>query len=187
VVVTAITGITPATSAHAGDGWSSPASHRPRARPVTLLAVTPEVGLELVDPVAGTRVLLVATAASTDGAYVEVEVTYPPHSVPLPMHVHPHQAERVTVVAGRLHVRLGDAEHDLDVGGVLSVPLGAPHQMHAAADGPTTARFRTTPALHTDQFFCDLWQVASDRSFQPDPLAAFAVVQRYADEFRLCH
>lgn len=148
--------------------------------------MTPEVGTELVDPVAGTRTLLVATAASTGGGYVDVEVTYPPHSAPLPSHVHPHQSEDFLVLAGRLHVVLDGVEHDLEVGDLLDVPIGTPHQVHASADGPTTVRSRTTPALRTDQLFCDLWQIASDNDFQPDLLAAFAVVQRYPDEFCLC-
>jgi uncharacterized RmlC-like cupin family protein len=90
------------------------------------------------------------------------------------------------VLAGRLHVVLDGVAHDLEVGDVLDVPVGTPHQVHGAADVPTTVVWRTTPALRTDQFFCDLWQAARDNDFTPDLVAAFAVTQRYPDEFCLC-
>ena len=104
----------------------------------------------------------------------------------MPLHVHPHQSENFSALAGRLHVVLDGVENDLEVGDVLDVPIAAPHQAHASADVPTTVRSRTTPALRTDQLFSDLWQLASDNGFESDLLAAFAVVQRYPEEFCLC-
>ena len=148
--------------------------------------MTPEVGTILENPVTGTRTVFRATAASTDGGYVEVEQTYPPHSAKPPNHLHPQQAEHFTVLSGALHALVDGVEHDLAAGGVLEVPVGAPHQMWATADEPTTVIWRTTPALRTDQFYCDLWQAAADNEFQPDVMAAYAVTQRYPDEFCLC-
>lgn len=144
------------------------------------------VGIELVNPVAGTRTVLRATAESTGGAYVEVEATYPPHSAKPPLHLHPQQDEHFTVLSGRLHAVVGDSERDVDAGEVLAVPRGTAHQMWGNADEPTVVVWRTTPALRTDQLFCDLWQAAADNDFVPDVMAAYAVTLRYADEFCLC-
>jgi hypothetical protein len=55
--------------------------------------------------------------------------------------------------------------------------------MSAVADEPTTVLWRTTPALRTDQFFCDLWRAAADNGFETDMMRAFAVTQQYPDEF----
>jgi mannose-6-phosphate isomerase-like protein (cupin superfamily) len=148
--------------------------------------MTPEVGTELVNPVSGTRTVFRATAASTDGGFVEVEQTYPPHSAKPPLHLHPSQAEHFTVRSGLLHAIVGGVEHDLGPGEVLEVPAGTPHQMWGDADEPTTTIWRTTPALRTDQFFCDLWQTAADNDFQPDLMKAYEVTLRYAEEFCLC-
>ena len=149
-------------------------------------AVTPEVGTVLENPVSGTRTVFRATAASTGGAYVEVEATYPPHSAKPPLHLHPQQAEHFTVVAGKLHAVVDGVEQDLLPGDVLEVPIGTSHQMWGDADEPTVTIWRTTPALRTDQMFCDLWQVAADNDFQPNPLAAYEVTLRYPDQFCLC-
>jgi mannose-6-phosphate isomerase-like protein (cupin superfamily) len=146
----------------------------------------PAVGLELVNPVAGTRTVFRATAASTDGGHVEVEATYPPHSSPPPMHLHPQQDEHFTVLAGTMRTVVDGVERDLATGDVLDVPRGTPHLMWNPADEPAVMLWRTTPALRTDQLFCDLWQVAADNGFEPDLVGAFGVVQRYAEEFCLC-
>ena len=146
--------------------------------------MTPEVGTELVNPVAGTRTVFRATAASTDGAYVEVEQTHATAKPPL--HLHPSQDEHFTVVSGLLHAVVDGVERDLGPGDVLEVPAGTSHQMWSNSDEPTQTIWRTTPALRTDQFFCDLWQVAADNEFQPDLMKAYEVTLKYPEEFCLC-
>lgn len=146
----------------------------------------PEVGIELVNPVAGSRTVFRATAASTDGAYVEVEQTFRPHSARPPLHLHPNQDEHFTVVSGRLHAIMDGVESDLLAGDQLEVPRGVGHQMWGAADEPTVVLWRTSPALRTDQFYCDLWSAAADTDFAPDVMRAYQVTLRYAEEFQLC-
>ena len=148
--------------------------------------VVPEVGAELANPVSGSRTVFRATAASTDGAYVEVEQTFRPHSPKPPLHLHPNQDEHFTVLQGRLHAIVGDVEQDLVAGDELDVPRGTPHQMWGAADEPTVVIWRTTPALRTDQFYCDLWLAAAETDFQPDVMRAYQVTLQYAEEFQLC-
>ena len=146
---------------------------------------TPEVGAELVNPVSGTRTLFRATAASTDGDHVEVEATYPPHSAVPPRHLHPKQAEHFTVLSGLFHTVVDGAERDLGPGEELDVPPGAVHTMWGAADMETVVLWRTSPALRTDEMYCELWQTAADHDWSPDPLARLAVVERYPEEFQL--
>ena len=129
--------------------------------------VVPVVGTELVNPTTESRTVFRATAASTGGAYVEVEQTYRAHSAKPPLHLHPNQDEHFTVVRGQLHAIVGELERDLYAGEVLEVP-------------------RTTPALRTDQLYFDMWSAASEVDFQPDPMRAYAVTLRYAEEFQLC-
>lgn len=150
------------------------------------LAVTPAVALELKNPVAGSCTVFRATAASTGGRYVEVQQTYRPHSPKPPLHLHPQQDERFTVLSGRLHAIVGGVESDVHPGGVLEIPSGVPHQMWGAADEPTVVVWRTTPALRTDQLYCEIWSTAAQTDFQPDPMRAYEVALRYGEEFQLC-
>jgi mannose-6-phosphate isomerase-like protein (cupin superfamily) len=146
----------------------------------------PQVGTELVNPVTGTRTVFRATAASTGGAHVEVEQTFPPHSAPPPLHLHPHQDEHFTVLSGLLHAVVGGVERDLGPGAELDVPRGTSHQMWGAADTPTVVVWRTAPALRTDQLYCDLWSAAAATGFRPDLLRAYQVTLTYEEEFQLC-
>jgi quercetin dioxygenase-like cupin family protein len=147
---------------------------------------TPVVGTDLVNPVTGTRTLFLATAASTEGAFVEVEATYPANSVKPPLHLHPSQVERFTLLSGHMHALVDGVERELHVGDLLEVPKGVSHQMWGGEDGPSVVLWRTTPALRTDQMFFDLWQATAENAFQPDLLRAYSITLEYPDEFCLC-
>jgi quercetin dioxygenase-like cupin family protein len=147
--------------------------------------VTPAIGTELVNPKAGTKTVFTATAASTGGDHVEIEATYPPNSAPPPKHLHPSQTEHFTVVSGTMRGSLGDDVFILNAGDELVVPAGTPHQMWAGDNG-AVMRWRTSPALRTGEMFCDLWEVARDNDWAPDPMQLFGVISRYGEEFCLC-
>jgi mannose-6-phosphate isomerase-like protein (cupin superfamily) len=148
--------------------------------------VTPIVGTELVNPKAGTRTVFTATAESTAGAYVEVVATYPPHSDPPPLHLHPAQEELFTVLAGQLDVVRGEESFAVKAGDEFTVPAGVAHKMWASSDDGAELRWRTTPALRTGEMFCELWEVARDADWSPDVMQLFGVIVNHSDEFCLC-
>src|SRR4051794_28020903 len=150
------------------------------------MAITPEVGTELVNPKAGTRTVFTATAETTAGAYVEVEATYPAHGSKPPLHLHPSQVEHFTVLSGQLDVVRGDETFTVKEGDEFSVPAGTPHQMWSSGDDGAVTRWRTTPALRTGEMFCELWEVARDGDWSPDPMRMFEVIINHPDEFCLC-
>lgn len=148
--------------------------------------LVPQVGAELANPVVGTKTVFRATGASTQGAYVEVEQTYPPDSAPPPLHLHPQQEERFTVLSGSLRAVLGDVTHDLSPGDQIDVPRGMPHRMWATANEPTVVIWRTSPALRTDKLFCDLWSAAAKADFVPNLMRTYQIILGYTEELQLC-
>ena len=147
--------------------------------------MTPEVGTELVNPAAGTCTRFIATAATTDGAYVEIEATYPPDSPPPPRHLHPSQDEQFTVLRGSLRGSNADDDFEVAAGSGFTVPRGTPHLMGAGPDG-ATFRWRVSPPLRTGEMFVALWEVARDHDWAPDGMALFEVISQFGDEFCLC-
>src|SRR3954462_1407401 len=147
-------------------------------------AMTPEVGTELANPVAGTKTVFVGTAESTGGEHVEIEATYPPNSTRPARHVHPSQTERFQVLAGSLEVRRGDEAFTAGVGDEFTVEPGVAHEMWAGADG-AVFRWRTSPALRTSEMTCALWECARDNDWTPPGLQLFEVIGGYGEEFRL--
>jgi mannose-6-phosphate isomerase-like protein (cupin superfamily) len=147
--------------------------------------MTPDVGTELINPRAGTKTVFTATAGSTDGAYVEIEATYPPNSTKPPLHLHPSQTETFTILAGGMTVVRGEETFQVEASTEFSVAAGVPHQMWANDDG-AVVRWRTEPALRTGEMFCALWEVARDHDWEPGPLDLFGVITQFGDEFCLC-
>ncbi|MGN6610098.1 MAG: cupin domain-containing protein [Jatrophihabitans sp.] len=145
----------------------------------------PEPGLVLENPASGTRTTFTATAASTDGAYVEVESTYPPHGPRPPVHHHPSQTEEFTVLTGALTVVRDGETFVAEQGTSFSVAPGQRHQMFNEGDVEAVLRWRTSPALRTDEMFCAVWQVAHDHDWRPDPADVYEVVCGFAAEFQL--
>ena len=59
------------------------------------------------NPAARMKLLLVQTAAETDGELLEMEAMYEPGSVEPPEHFHPKQDERFEILAGTMEARIG--------------------------------------------------------------------------------
>jgi len=147
--------------------------------------MTPDVGTELINPLAGTKSVFTATAGSTDGAYVEIEATYPANSQKPPLHLHPAQTEEFEILDGSLRVIRGEESFTVEVVDKFTVAPGTPHQMWARDEG-AVMRWRTTPAMRTGELFCEMWKVARDNEWTPSPLQMFEAVSQFPDEFCLC-
>lgn len=146
--------------------------------------MTPEVGAELVNPVAGMKTVFTATADSTGGDHVEVEATYPPNSAKPPRHLHPGQTEQFRVLAGSLEVQRGEEAFTATSGDEFAVDPGVPHTMWAGEDG-AVFRWRISPPMRTGEMFCATWECARDNDWKPAPMQLFEVMSGYSDEFNL--
>jgi hypothetical protein len=83
-------------------------------------------------------------------------------------------------------VSRGDEQFIAEIGSEFVVPAGVPHQMAPASEEGAVMRWRTTPALRTDEMFCALWEAARDAEWEPDLAALFGVIRSFPDEFCLC-
>jgi hypothetical protein len=81
-----------------------------------------------------------------------------------PQHYHPSQAERFTVLAGRMHTVIAGDERIYAEGDSFEVPVAAPHQM-GPQDGPSRVRWEVRPALRTAEFFERLYTGQADENF----------------------
>lgn len=144
----------------------------------------------LTNPVTGQTLRFVRTAADTGGALLEMESTWTPGGREPPEHFHPRQAERFTVLAGTVRVRLGGALRDLRAGDALDVPAGARHAMwNPSNDLSATVRWETRPALTTERMFEAMFGLATrgavDARGVPGLLDLAVLLRRHRGEFRL--
>ena len=114
------------------------------------------------------------TILSNEPDLLAMEAVYDGTGQMPPLHHHPSQAERFTVLEGRVRAIVNGEETVYEKGDVFDVPAGARHQM-AAEGGAARTRWEVRPALRTAEFFERLYSGQVDETF----------FEEYAPEFRL--
>jgi mannose-6-phosphate isomerase-like protein (cupin superfamily) len=121
------------------------------------------IGETLTNHVSGEQVTFLATAASSGGALLAFENLLPAGIAGPPMHHHPRQEERFTVLSGSLRLTLEGTPHTLDVGETLVVPAGARHTFDNRNGGAVGMRVELRPALESEQLFAGIIRAANQR------------------------
>ena len=108
----------------------------------------------------GMRVTCHENAASSRGELLSFDLWMRGGATPPPMHVHPHQEERITVSSGSVRSRSGGASRVLSPGDTVVSPPGEPHTVGPAGDEDVEMLAELRPALSYEAFI--------DRSFALD-------------------
>ncbi|MDH2443219.1 cupin domain-containing protein [Amnibacterium sp. CER49] len=145
------------------------------------------VGQEFSNTRSGERFVWRATRESTAGAYCEFDLHLAAGAKVAAAHVHPHQTETFTVVAGRIRLRAGHEARELEAGGVGTIPPGTPHAWGNATGSPSHVVVRLAPALDIEDFFEAFCAVAAagkaGRSGLPrNPLRLAVLLDAYRAE-----
>jgi mannose-6-phosphate isomerase-like protein (cupin superfamily) len=129
------------------------------------------------------------TVLRSEPEALEVEARWGPGSHPPPKHLHPDQDEHFEVRAGRLRVRIGDAERELGARETIDIPRGTPHQMWNPGEEEARALWRTSPAGRTRQWFESLDALQREGRVRsnglPGPLAFATLATEFRDVIRL--
>jgi mannose-6-phosphate isomerase-like protein (cupin superfamily) len=103
-------------------------------------------------PKMGMRVTCRESAASSGGAVLRFDLFMRGGATPPPMHVHPHQEERITVVSGAVRSRSGDSDRLLAPGDTVVSPPGEPHMVGPAGAEDVEMAAELRPALSYERF-----------------------------------
>ncbi len=88
---------------------------------------------------------ILATHATTGGAFTVIENVLEPHAGP-PVHRHRNEDELIRVLSGHLRLRLGDELHEVPAGTMFFIPRGAVHVFQNVAQEPARLFVVFTPA-----------------------------------------
>jgi len=145
--------------------------------------MTLEPGTVLDASALGFSVEVIATAATTDGAYFEFDAVGKGHGVVAQPHVHERQTEHFEVIEGELRLDVGGRSHRLGPGETMTVPAGSRHRQRNA--GPSRVRIRHEPAGESEAFFTRLAELSStggyDRFGMPRPRAGARLIRDFPD------
>jgi quercetin dioxygenase-like cupin family protein len=119
---------------------------------------------------------------------LEMEVTYGQGQAP-PAHFHPGQDESFEVICGVIGTRIDGTVREYRAGERILVPRGAVHQMWNAGDGDARARWITSPAGRTLEWFRALDGLQRSgrvrKDGMPGALAMGVLLTEYRDVMRL--
>ena len=82
-----------------------------------------------------TRMTVLASAATTDGAMGLIDAVLPPGFSP-PLHVHSREDESMYVIEGSVRFQVGGQDLEAGVGSFVFLPRGVPHSFVVEGDQP---------------------------------------------------
>lgn len=146
-------------------------------------------GKYIENPISGQSIRFINTSVDTDGALLEMESMFAPHSTEPLAHYHPHQNESFTILEGKIRVRINGGYRDFAKGEVLNVKRNTIHSMWNAFDEPARVRWTVQPALGTEYFFEIGMGLAKEgkvgKSGMPKLLQTVLLLDKFRREFRL--
>jgi mannose-6-phosphate isomerase-like protein (cupin superfamily) len=152
--------------------------HSPRMTAPSLVGIELETG--------GVLLKFIETTVESHGAAHVQEARYPPHSHAPPLHRHPSQAERFTIVEGALKFRIGNDEKIVAAGETLDIAKGVFHCAYNPLDAKALVVWETRPAGRTAAFFSAMDRATRGRHRARPRLAdAAAILTEYRDVFEL--
>jgi mannose-6-phosphate isomerase-like protein (cupin superfamily) len=127
---------------------------------------------------------VIATAATTDGAYFEFDAVGKGRGIVAQPHVHERQTERFEVIEGALRLDLDGVAHHLGPGATMTVPPGSRHRQRN--DGPSRVRIRHEPAGESEAFFVRLAELSQsggyDRFGMPKPKPGARMIRDFPEQ-----
>ena len=141
------------------------------------------------NPVTGQTIRFIQTAKDTNGALLEMESSFAPHSnEPVP-HFHPLQKEVFDVLEGSISVRINEKVNVIKKGERLQVPANTIHSMWNHTGDRAQVNWKVQPALNTESFFETAMGLAAEKKINkkgmPSILQTALMVRKFSNEFRL--
>lgn len=144
-------------------------------------------GRVINNPISGERIVIRESGAQTGGQLLSFDLFLPPGAHVPARHVHPHQEERFTVVAGVMRFRLGRfGRHTILArpGETVLVPAGAAHWFGNAGTEASHARVEVRPALRMEELFEMTEAIGHDGRFWATRMPRLADLAHVVLEFQ---
>jgi quercetin dioxygenase-like cupin family protein len=141
------------------------------------------------NPVTGQTIRFIQTAKDTNGALLEMESSFAPHSSEPVPHFHPIQNEVFDVLEGSISVRINGKVKVIKKGEQLQVPANTIHSMWNHTGDRAHVNWKVQPALNTESFFETAMGLATEKKINkkgmPSILQTALMVRKFSNEFRL--
>ena len=116
-----------------------------------------KLGTVIESPQTGERLVFRSTAASSNGALFQAELTTQPGTYIVRPHLHPSQEERFVVLEGLYGYRIGNRTGIGSPGEVIVCPIGVSHSQWNAGPGVMRIYYEHRPALESAELFFETY------------------------------
>lgn len=103
-------------------------------------------------------------------ACLELKGTLPPRQEGPPLHIHFHEDEEGTVLAGVLSADVDGRQVQAPAGGAVSLPKGRPHRWWNAGDAPLAFEGIVRPVVDLDEYLAAAFDVLNSGAPNRPPL-----------------
>ena len=146
-------------------------------------------GDTIYNPVTGESITFHQTSADTNGEAVVIECAVQPNDFVTAAHVHPFQTERLSVISGRLGMKVGRKKLQLERGDVAVVEPGKPHKLWNIGEDELRFVCEMRPARQFESLVETMFALAADgntnKRGMPNPFRLAVIARAHFDTVRL--
>ncbi|HWA05423.1 MAG TPA: cupin domain-containing protein [Ignavibacteria bacterium] len=144
-------------------------------------------GKTIINTITGETLTFTQTAAMTSGKLLEFHLTLDPGSTVPMKHIHTAQDEVFEVVSGRVNVEVGTDTHVIEPGERIVMPKGIPHRWWNDPEVTSKLNVSFIPALNTEEFFIEVFALASAGKTKPNGAPTFLQAARMCGKYSIYH
>ena len=141
-------------------------------------------GEVIENPIHSTRIVFRKTEGQTEGASVEMDFFMAPGGSVGGAHIHAIHRERMTVVSGTFHARLGKRRVMAGPGETIDVPAGSVHDLWNEGSDEAHLILELMPGAKAAELFETIYGLARDgklkRNGRPRLLQGAVIAKEYA-------
>lgn len=144
-------------------------------------------GQTILNTVTGETLTFTQTAAMTSGRMLEFHLSLDPGSTVPMKHIHTEQDEIFEVITGRVNVEVGKTRHVIKPGEKLLMNKGIPHRWWNDPELTSTLIVSFVPAVNTEDFFIEVFSLASAGKTKSNGSPAFLQAARMCGKYNIYH
>jgi quercetin dioxygenase-like cupin family protein len=141
----------------------------------------------ITNPVTGETIRFIETAAKSGGNLLKFHLTLAPGSAVPMKHIHTEQDEVFEVLTGCVNVETGSRQVMLVPGEKAVMPKGIAHRWWNNSETESTLYVSFTPAANTEDFFVEMFALASAGRTKPNGAPKFHQAVRMCGKYNIYH
>lgn len=141
----------------------------------------------IINTITKETITFTKTASVTEGKLLEFRLELAPGSTVPMKHVHTLQDEIFEVIHGKVNVEIGETGYVINPGEKVLMDKGKPHRWWNNNDEASVLTVSFVPALNTEDFFVEMFSLASKGRSKPNGAPTFLQAARMCGKYNIYH